>query len=671
MLLRQKAIWKPKDYHYSLPSGEHTDVFIRVADAIQEPHDAYVTACWLSDQVENGCGVIVDTGGLTPLLIQLESLLNRFDLEIGPTAILPAYPTGRPTVRRTVEASRSSVSRRTVGLLSVSSTGNLLRTLTDELERIEESDGIGFTLDVVVDRTSGTETRQLGNTSRHTSWLNIESGSHADDPASCQLCYRAEKAPVVAVDPRSYGELELPRPYLVMPDTKYADAGHLFWERASQCRGRAIEVNPRPESKAARGKRLSLPVSPIFELIAQGDDLMEDVRERWQGVLSDRPVADGFAESVERTALVVAASQDVDKARIPSFAGNGEVDLLRSLRHVLGGLGLNRELPVVSAEDQSALQNHVSELGDYDTVLIFSWGAVTGLTLRHLKLIVADAIRQHASDLHVNALVFHARPSSPSEWESWQNQFRPNTLECLWSSCFPWESPLQEERRLIDSLEVFTTKLSNNGLEFLRSRRQFLNMRETYARETDDWSPRFQFSAQGAHPEHIFWGMSHDKIHQEHVRGRSLYGKELDCLTAYAAMGSVIHYTRMKVEARAAPRWVMFNMGRIVRSYFDAVITCSLLRWLRPGELSWNERNDPSSIRDSVTFLLDQVENSEEQVLLVPELLLASAQGKVPGHVHDLVCERASTIRDRWPDTEPFNHARGAVEIGLRLLEMN
>ena len=31
--------------------------------------------------------------------------------------------------------------------------------------------------------------------------------------------------------------------------------------------------------------------------------------------------------------------------------------------------------------------------------------------------------------------------------------------------------------------------------------------------------------------------MSHHNVHQLNVRGRSLYGTELDCLSAYAAMG--------------------------------------------------------------------------------------------------------------------------------------
>ena len=697
MLRYKNAIWEPKDYHYSLLSGEHTDVFVRLADAIQEPQDAYVMACWLSDRLTDGCGVIVDTGGFTPLLIQLESLLGRFGFEIGPTAILPAYPTGRSTVRRTVESARSAVSNHTIGVLSVSSTGSLQSTLMDELERVAESDGIDFTLDVIVDRTStNAPLNRFKSTddTRLVSWVNLEREAGAEYAGSCQLCQSAEKAPVVAVDPRTYVAMTLPKPHLVMPDTKYATAGQMFWERAAQCQGRAIEVNPHPESRLARGKRAALPVRPIFELITRPDGLKETVRSRWRNLTAERReerdlidsrrrlgvalrpqdvVRSGekeLDEALKSTALVVAASRDVAEVPIPAFAGYGSVNLEHSLRQVLKGIGLDGDLPIITTENPTALQEHIARLRRDESVLVFSWGSVTGLTLRHLKLAVADALRHISSDSNVNALVFHARVSSPSEWEAQQNQFRPNLLECLWSSCFPWDSPLGDESRLLDLPEIVGSSTSDAATRFLEQRHQFLAMHSTYADMEDDWSPRFNLSDQDAHPEHIFWGMSRYDVHQQKVRGRSLYGKNLDCLTAYAALGSVITYTRLKAEPRAAPRWVMFDMGRLVRSYFDAVIICSVLRWLQPGELWWGERDDRGSIRDSVSFLIDQAEHHEEQVLLVPELVLASAQGKVPRHTHDIIHEWALATSASWPNSVSFDNARGAVEIGLRLLEM-
>ena len=296
--------------------------------------------------------------------------------------------------------------------------------------------------------------------------------------------------------------------------------------------------------------------------------------------------------------MVVASSHDIESVAIPSFAGQEFVNLEESLRLVLDGIGLNKNTPVFASDDADVLAQRIAALGSEDAILVFSWGSVTGLTVRHLKLAVADALRGHSIERSVNGLVFHARPSTLSEWEAQRNQFRPGLLACLWSSCFPWHSPLRDEDRLLDRPEIDDAALSDCAVRFLQQRKQFLAMHSTYSELEDDWSPRFELSDSEAHPEHIFWGMSHHNVHQLNVRGRSLYGTELDCLSAYAAMGSVINYTRLNEQPAAAPRWVLFDMGRIVRSYFDAVITCSIIRWLQPGELWWGtESDDPQSVR--------------------------------------------------------------------------
>ena len=120
------------------------------------------------------------------------------------------------------------------------------------------------------------------------------------------------------------------------------------------------------------------------------------------------------------------------------------------------------------------LAHRIAALGSGDAILVFSWGSVTGLTLRHLKLTVADALRAHSIERPVNGLVFHARPSTLSEWEAQQNQFRPGLLAYLWSSCFPWHSPLRDENRLLDRPEINDATLSDCAVSFLQQRKQFL-----------------------------------------------------------------------------------------------------------------------------------------------------------------------------------------------------
>ena len=679
LLQKGNAIWQPKNYHYRLPSGEHSELFIRVADAINEPQDAYVMACWLSERLRERTGVVVDTGGMTPLIIQLESLLLQSGWAIGPTAILDAYPTGRPKVRQAIENAQHD-STRVLAVLSVSSTGALQRTLMDELEQMAvDGDAISkldHTLDVIIDR-SGEDYPSAGVWSQDSAepsyWLSLHRDAPTQSSGTCSLCRHPDKAPLVAVDPRNYGEMALPGPHLVMPDIRHARTSQLFWERVAEFRGRAIEVNPHPSSRGARGKRTALPVRPIFEVICQPEGLQELVQRQREQY--------GLNGCLEQTSLVIAASHDLCEVELSDIFGSINVDLEESLRCVLAGIGLDPSTPIVRWESNTSdpvlareplgaeLQAQIASLHSNDAILIFSWGSVTGLTLREMKLSIADALQNARRDLEVNGLVFQARLSHPKEWSAQQNQFSPGVLESMWKSYFPWTSPIADEGRLLDGLYLRHDEASQSAQHFLECRRQFLNMHATYTGENDDWSPRFELSDNEAHPEHIFWGMSRENVHQLNVRGRSLYGRELDCLTAYAAIGSAVNFTRFNEQPQAAPRWVMFDMGRVVRSYFDAVITCSVIRWLLPGELWWAERDEPDEIRASVQFLLDQAGDHSEQVLLIPELLLACAQGKVPRLAHSLVQERGTELLERWPSDERFKMPRGAVEIGLRLLD--
>ena len=48
LLARGRAVWRPSGYHYRLPSGTHSDTFVRLADAIRSPEDALALASWLA-----------------------------------------------------------------------------------------------------------------------------------------------------------------------------------------------------------------------------------------------------------------------------------------------------------------------------------------------------------------------------------------------------------------------------------------------------------------------------------------------------------------------------------------------------------------------------------------------------------------------------------------------
>ena len=679
LLERRNAVWAPERYHYRLPSGEHTDQFVRAADALHAPPDASALVCWLTPYLSDGIGVIADTAGLTPLLLQIDSVMAKFGLVAGPMSVVPEYPVGRPLVRRAVETASRRPTDRLLALLSVSSSGALRRLLCDELDRASRLLDVDCcALNVLADRSLAPD--QSGDSYRDgeveiTTWLGLGRPESSGPFSNCQLCRSPEKSQIVAIDPRNYGTMTLPTARLVMPDTKYAQDAQRFWELVNLTQGIAIEANPHPASRVARGKRTPLPVRPIFELIASADELSDAVRGQSERLRAND--SDSLPECRD-VGLVVAAADDIAVVPLPACAGGGEVNLLERLRVVIDALGGDKSVPVVGRsrdpqpiEEDRRLTEALRELPRDRSVLAFSWGTVTGLTLRSLKTAIAEKIAALRRLNRVDALVLHSRPSSPGEWAAMQNQFRPGGLWSLWTSCLSWQSPLQEERRLLDRSGIDPQTLSDAGKRFLDNRLSFLSLHDKYQTEEDDWSPRFENGGNGPVPTHLLWGMSSSNEHQLRVRGRSLYGAELDCMSAYGAIGAVVNHTRLSTRPDAAPRWVMFDLARIVRSYFDAIIVCALLRWLQPGELWWEgDANDPESARDSVAFLIDQARGEDsEQVLLLPELLLATALGKLPSATKDLVCERSSAALEEWRCSDRYETARGAIEIGLKLVE--
>lgn len=687
LITKGDAYWKPSKYHYILPSGEHTDRFVRIGDALRTPHDAYVMACWLTPCLTDDVVIVSDTAGLNALLIQLEEILARAESAASSTVVLPEYEISKPAVRRLLERAATGSTRRFLGVQSVNSTGSLRELLAGELARV--SDGrLEWTLDVVVDR-SPVAVAQLFSQTEHSqhsqTWLDLSSREGQSEFGSCSLCNASDKPQPIHINPRNYREVVLPSPSLAMPATDYAVEAQAFWTRVSRKGGIAIEARPHPGSLEARGKHQRLPVRPFFELIAEPDGLEDFVRERVaslrRSTASDKKTQDRW--KFDDVGFVVANQIDVGIASRPEFAGQGDVDLEASARTVLRCLGIDDQVPLIACAAGSGtdasnaeIARRVQQLDSDEAVLLFSWGAVTGLNLRLLKMRVSQALDATGANNPMRGVVFHSRPAHPSDWEATVNSFKPSRSEpsrlaALWTSSFPWSSPLVDEHLLLDRIDFDTMDISDDARTFLEERKRFLRFPETYGGRADDWSPRFENADAKIGPGHVFWGMSIDEAHQSELRGQSLYGNRLDPMTAYAAIGSTINYTRHSAGTASAPRWVRFDMARIVHSYYDAIIICSILRWLRPGEISWeSEPADPANAANAMKFLIEQVENSpDERIILLPELLLADAQGKIPPSASEVLRETAKSAMETIASQPGDAIGRGALEIGLKLAE--
>jgi hypothetical protein len=112
----------------------------------------------------------------------------------------------------------------------------------------------------------------------------------------------------------------------------------------------------------------------------------------------------------------------------------------------------------------------------------------------------------------------------------------------------------------------------------------------------------------------------------------------------------------------------MFEVYALVRSYYDPLILSAMLRWLRPEEVWWGrdarEREDTANMM----LLRAQAEPDDLKVLL-PELLLAARQQKVPPEVLDTIVTFAERVVSRggqpgWTPTDLL-----PVKFGLALLD--
>jgi hypothetical protein len=102
-------------------------------------------------------------------------------------------------------------------------------------------------------------------------------------------------------------------------------------------------------------------------------------------------------------------------------------------------------------------------------------------------------------------------------------------------------------------------------------------------------------------------------------------------------------------------------MLAILRSYYDPIIVACIFRWLRSTEVWWGD--DPRAVRDGLTAVIRRT-GLPERAMLVSELLLAAAQGKLPSHAFETLTVEARVLLDSNP-----HGAEGPLKLGLVLLE--
>lgn len=613
LLTLGRGVWQPDGFHYRLPNGQHSDVFVRLQDAVQEARDGVALASWLAPALRNGLGLVLDSPSLVHLVLGLEVIAARAGITLGPVAALDGAPTRAKDAGRAVrDAGRPG--KGLLALLSVNSGGGTRQDLRAALRDY----GTGpRALHTLADRTQhafevvDAHPAALWPTGRldvrdDDTWLGLARYGSATKDRDCATCRTPDRARTVPVDPRTLDPTSLAHADLVVPDVMDAARNQRLWELADRRSAVLLQGRPDPHTQARRPKAGNSPphmaVKVDWKAMLDPDDQSgTDVVADIAGLLAERLGKDAPAEVDLRPCdLLVVDDADVRRP--------GADALMGAVADVLGGPDLLSVDTSAGLAPRELAAEERGRLVAAERVVVFALGAVTGLTLQRLLVTVQEA-RRDAGGYHLAGLVLHTRLETHREWETLRNSFG-RRLHALFDTLLPATGPLDDEDELLGELdEPDAPQLA----AFLDARRDLCAGR-TARPDPDDptYTP-------------ALWGMGPTAENRTRVRPQSVYGDRLGPAALLAAVGASVH--RVRSHAASGPAWTLFELPAITRSYYDPLILACVLRWLAPHEIWWGHRD-----RDAERVLSDVVARATDEDLkvLLPELLLAAHLGKIP-----------------------------------------
>lgn len=448
-----------------------------------------------------------------------------------------------------------------------------------------------------------------------------------DQPDNCELCRDPTRARLIPINPFTFDGM-LPAQFRqIVPSISDPNKNRGLWEAAQRCGAVAVEARPHDALWRYRPERL--PMSAVIRM----QHLLED--EEFRSDLRD---------------LIRKRKQD-DRLR-------GEADLVLVPEHEMAyegfeqfwdaiapAFGENMPEPVPFPPHKGFDAHLVEKVNEAARTLVFALGTVTGGSLQHALLGVQTS-RGKSSGAKLEAFVVHARPATYREWSTLRNSFgvdgKQHQLHYGWLSVLPDRSPLREEQVLLKSLD--SDKLGSAPA------RQFLEDRL-----------KLTGGAYSGDRAAVLWGSTPES----HLTPDSIYGEHLDGLSTYVAVGSAITAGRQAGDERAAPELRVFDVAAVSRSYYDPLILGSFFRWFRPHETWWGWA--PSDGETTVKHMIERSAGSsssaEPRWILIPELLLATAQGKVIRPAAEVVMAAA----ERLLEQDLPEYVAAALEVGLEL----
>jgi hypothetical protein len=591
-----KAIWRPRRYHFRLPSGEHAPEFAKLSDAIRAPRDARVLASWLLEWVHPHTGFVIDTGTLTPVIEAVQRMMVEAGCEPGPVAVLDQYPRNSVDVDTAVEMAAGDQGR-VVAVVSVNSSGAVRDRLLGAIERQRESLAEPHVV-VMLDK----------NAARDRSDISTWSPLPGEEPLlrggvlgrdECEYCRSPKRARIIPINPYTFDGMLPGQLVPIMPSVADARANWRLWGACSA--GQAIAV----ESRSA---------APVPAQRASG---LMPIRLRINDLIADPEFRALAAQRLEATIAEADGGfrTDSDLILVPAheLGCEGFADFWAEVKPRVAPecepLGFSIEAEGFDAEVDD-------RLAEAEMVTIFAAGAVSGWSLQKALVGVQHTHRDH--DLEVQGLVLHARPATAREWETLENSFG-HALFAGFHSIIPDRSPLAEEKTLLQNLD--RSRLSEEATALFEQRLRLCNGE----------------SEPGGEPAALFYGTGPDA----ELTRNSIFGQRLEARAVYAAVAAAMARAR-EADDSPAPEFRVFDLAGIARSYYDPLILAAMLRWLQAHESWWGWRSVEAE--RLIAALLERA-TSEDHEVLVPELLLAYAQGKVHMAALEAILVRAEQLQ--------------------------
>lgn len=439
-------------------------------------------------------------------------------------------------------------------------------------------------------------------------WLSLgdydESG-HADD--NCPLCRDSRTARLVRINPRAMSAMILPEPDLVVPDIFDASRNATIWEAYKESRERDEAVSllgptgTRPGSESVRVIQESVFFEPTQLLTKNPSELIGKRLASFES-FPKRSGADAVRDQVQQAHGLVARSAGVvifEQQERDLFSDNEWQRLCEVL--------VEHEFVAAEAawcgyatDDGMGSSVH-PEGAEASNVLVLALGSRTGLSCQRMFL----AGRQRWPHASFCGLVVHAHPEDDRVWASIRNTFTDpdggKRLLALWLTYMPDWSPLATERDTYRAAQ-------QRGLDSGELSRRLGEL--TVMEEAD----------QAVLPGRTLLGRLDPSLQPHSYLGQELGSRETLC-----AVGASMQAARLRARADGAPTWTQFDLRRILRSYFDGLIHACVLRWCEPHETWWGPQSG-----DCAGFLQALESLDFDFNLLLPELLLACAQDKLP-----------------------------------------